>query len=197
MAAACPPPRPRSSQISERSDSEVASGLGMARPGCIPSLHPCVHALIRSCSSVPARVLRRFRVRPPPVGASRVICCTALGVDICEMGLCRVRALLRACSAACVLCYVRAPLRECSTACAPGLLAWTAIPGSLEEDMTGHVPFCSCSAVGVLCCVRAPDTLQQNPNTTHSPTPPCHRFHWETSGKFVSFPTDLGRTCLP
>ena len=61
-----------------------ASGLGMARPGCIPSLHPCVHSLMRSCSSVPARVLRRSRVRPPPhVVASCVICFSALGVVLC------------------------------------------------------------------------------------------------------------------
>ena len=59
------------------------SSLGMARSGCIPSLHPCVHALMRSCSSVPARVLRYSCVRPPPVGASCVICFTALGVVLC------------------------------------------------------------------------------------------------------------------
>ena len=150
MAAACPPPPPRSLQPSERSDSEVASGLGMARPGCIPSLHPCVHALIRSCSFVPARVLRRSRVRPPPVSACRVICFTALCVVLCEMELCRVHALLRACSAACELCCVHASLRACSAACVFGLLAWKSW---LTERC--HVSLCSCSAARVLHCVRA------------------------------------------
>jgi len=59
------------------------SSLGMARPGCILSLHPCVHARMRSCSYVPARVLRHSCVRPPPVGASCVNCFTALGVVFC------------------------------------------------------------------------------------------------------------------
>jgi len=140
----------------------VPPGYIPSLPGCIPSPIPCVHALLHACSAAPACVLRCSRLRPGP------------GPEIPAhfgkiwMGLCCVRALLRAFFAACVLRSVRAPLRACSAACVPGLLAWTANPGSLGED-GGHVSFCACSAAYVLRCVRAHATPHQNPNTTNLP----------------------------
>ena len=97
-----------------------------------------------------------------------------------------MRSLLRACPTACVLCsrarsdQVR---QTCSFTC---VLCWLRLPCvwlSCLLCCVCHAPPCILhprTSARESPVIRPPQdlnplTLQQNPNTTHSPAPPCHR----------------------